>query len=324
MTAHRDIASPDATSGDPPDPGRRGIRGIPDTPGGRSTETMDDMNEQSGPSTGIRRADQTEATRASAAGQHGPRSAASTCATWPVAPQHHRPLLRRCRRRSGPAPRHRPHDHPGGARRPHLLRRRRPARLRRVLAVRARGRPGPRPHRAGSEVRRVILIVAAVVALRSSSAPRSSVTAAASSFPLFPFLVIGLIGLVIYAARGQRRPGTTPQRTTPALGQHVRPRPPPRKVPPSLHRHPRRPGSRVGPIEQPAGSWASNQPPAWMPPPGTGLRPTAAATAPHRAGAVLADPRADRDRPGAARHLRHREPASPSRRTPHWRSRSPR
>ena len=56
---------------------------------------------------------------------------------------------------------------------------------------------------------------------------------------------------------------------------------------------------------------AANQPPGLDAPADTGLRPTAAAAPPHRAGAVLADPRADRDRPGLARHLRHREPRHP-------------
>ena len=61
------------------------------------------------------------------------------------------------------------------------------------------------PIELGSEMRRVVLIVAAVLAASLVFGAPFFGDGGGLSFPLFPFLVIGLIGLVIYAARGQRR-----------------------------------------------------------------------------------------------------------------------
>ena len=60
------------------------------------------------------------------------------------------------------------------------------------------------PIELGSEMRRVVLIVAAVLAASLVFGAPFFGNGGGLSFPLFPFLVIGLIGLVIYAARGQR------------------------------------------------------------------------------------------------------------------------
>ncbi len=64
-----------------------------------------------------------------------------------TAPLHQRPLHRGRRRRPGAPLRRRPHDHPRAPGRADLLRRRRRPGVRRRVALRPRGRPGPRAGR---------------------------------------------------------------------------------------------------------------------------------------------------------------------------------
>ena len=238
--------------------GPSGIRTLPDTAAGRVRHTMDDMNEQSGPhdgqSTGRRRTARPAAPAGQQTGpaERAPRQRRADARRQPAAPQQHRPLHRRRRRRPRSPLRHRPDDHPRAARRAHLLRRRRPAGLRRRLAVRARGRPGPcpdrarlrdaqgHPHRRGRD--------RPVDRLRHPLLRRRLGLA----FP-FPLLVIGLV-----VPRGLRHPrpaSPAPDRNQPPppWGSTARPAHHPGRNHHDRHRHPHRPGP--------------SQPPAWMPPP---------------------------------------------------------
>jgi hypothetical protein len=125
----------------------------------------------------------------------------------------------------------------------------------------------------------VVLIVAAVIAASLVFGAPFFGDGSGLSFPLFPFLVIGLIGLVIYAARGQR--GQAPDRNTP---------PPPwgsTSAPPTTPE-----GSTmsatdtlVDPGHESDHQQASNQPPAWMPPPSQAFVPPP--PRPRRTGLVL-------------------------------------
>ena len=134
------------------------------------------------------------------------------------------------------------------------------------------------PIELGSEMRRVVLIVAAVLAASLVFGAPFFGDGGGLSFPLFPFLVIGLIGLVIYAASGQRR--QTPDRNQP---------PPPwgsTSAPPTTPE-----GSTMSATDtlvdpgHESSDQPSNQPPAWMPPPRPAFVPPP--PRPRRTGLVL-------------------------------------
>ena len=151
-------------------------------------------------------------------------------------------------------------------------------------------------------MRRVVLIVAAVIAASLVFGAPFFGDGVGLSFPLFPLLVIGLIGLAVYAARDQRRQAPDRNQPPPPWGSTSAPPTTPEGSTMSAT------DTRTDPVTSRA-SPTRRAPAAGLDAPAdTGLRPTAAAAAPHRAGAVLADPRTDRHRPGLARHLRHREP----------------
>jgi phage shock protein PspC (stress-responsive transcriptional regulator)/FtsH-binding integral membrane protein len=134
------------------------------------------------------------------------------------------------------------------------------------------------PIELGSEMRRVILIVAAVIAGLIVFGSPFFGNGVGGSFPLFPLIVIALIGLAVYAARDQRR--QTPERNQP---------PPPWGSTPASPTTPE--GStmsatdtRVDPGHQ-AIHQAGHQPPAWMPPPTPAFVPPP--PRPRRTGLVL-------------------------------------
>jgi len=125
------------------------------------------------------------------------------------------------------------------------------------------------PIELGSEMRRVIIIVAAVIAGTLVFGAPFFGDGFGVSYPLFPILVIGLIGLAIYTTRDQRR--QSPDRN----------QPPP-------------PWGTSAPPTTPEGSTMSvtdthtdlgQQPPAWMPPPTPAYVPPP--PRPRRTGLVL-------------------------------------
>ena len=138
------------------------------------------------------------------------------------------------------------------------------------------------PIELGSEMRRVVLIVAAVIAASLVFGAPFFGDGNGLSFPLFPFLVIGLIGLVIYAARGERR--QAPDRNQPPPPWGSTPVPPTTPEGSTM--------STTDTVVDPGhesstqlGTQASHQPPAWMPPPGPAFVPPP--PRPRRTGLVL-------------------------------------
>ena len=134
------------------------------------------------------------------------------------------------------------------------------------------------PIELGSEMRRVVLIVAAVLAASLVFGAPFFGDGGGLSFPLFPFLVIGLIGLVIYAARGQRSQRPDSNQPPPPWG--------------STSASPTTPeGSTMSATDtltdpgHQSGDLSSNQPPAWMPPPTPAFVPPP--PRPRRTGLVL-------------------------------------
>jgi len=126
------------------------------------------------------------------------------------------------------------------------------------------------PIELGSEMRIVVIIVAAVIAASLVFGAPFFANEPGLSFPLIPLLVVGLIGVGIYTTREQRR--KSPDRNQP---------PPPWGTPPTTPE-----GStmsdtdtRIDPTR------AAQQPPAWMPPPTPAFVPPP--PRPRRTGLVL-------------------------------------
>ena len=138
------------------------------------------------------------------------------------------------------------------------------------------------PIELGSEMRRVVLIVAAVIAASLVFGAPFFGDGGGLSFPLFPFLVIGLIGLVIYAARGQRRQAPDRNQPPPPWGSTSAPPTTPEGSTMSATDTLVDPGHESG--HEP-GHQSSNQPPAWMPPPRPAFVPPP--PRPRRTGLVL-------------------------------------
>jgi len=134
------------------------------------------------------------------------------------------------------------------------------------------------PIELGSEMRRVVLIVAAVLAASLVFGAPFFGDGGGLSFPLFPFLVIGLIGLVIYAARGQRRQAPDRNQPPPPWGSTSAPPTTPEGSTMSATDTLIEPGHE-------SGHQSSNQPPAWMPPPRPAFVPPP--PRPRRTGLVL-------------------------------------
>jgi phage shock protein PspC (stress-responsive transcriptional regulator) len=134
------------------------------------------------------------------------------------------------------------------------------------------------PIELGSEMRRVVLIVAAVLAASLVFGAPFFGDGSGLSFPLFPFLVIGLIGLVIYAARGQRRQAPDRNQPPPPWGSTSAPPTPPEGSTMSATDTLTEPGHE-------SGHQSSDQPPAWMPPPTPAFVPPP--PRPRRTGLVL-------------------------------------
>jgi phage shock protein PspC (stress-responsive transcriptional regulator) len=111
------------------------------------------------------------------------------------------------------------------------------------------------PIELGSEMRRVVLIVAAVLAASLVFGAPFFGDGGGLSFPLFPFLVIGLIGLVIYAARGQRPAAPDRNQPPPPWGSTSAPPTTPEGSTMSAT------DTHIDPVQE-----SGQQPPAWMPP----------------------------------------------------------
>ena len=138
------------------------------------------------------------------------------------------------------------------------------------------------PIELGSEMRRVVLIVAAVLAASLVFGAPFFGDGGGLSFPLFPFLVIGLIGLVIYAARGQRRQTPDRNQPPPPWGSTSAPPTTPEGSTMSATDTLVDPGHQSG---DPSSNQPGNQPPAWMPPPRPAFVPPP--PRPRRTGLVL-------------------------------------
>ena len=112
-------------------------------------------------------------------------------------------------------------------------------------------------------------------------------TAGASRFPLFPLLVIGLIGLVIFATRDQRRQApTATSHPRPGAAPPAAARSHPGRIHHERHRHPRRPGAHESGHQSAAPSDAEPAAAAaWMPPPRPAFVPPP--PRPRRTGLVL-------------------------------------
>jgi len=138
------------------------------------------------------------------------------------------------------------------------------------------------PIELGSEMRRVVLIVAAVLAASLVFGAPFFGDGGGLSFPLFPFLVIGLIGLVIYAASGQRRQAPDRNQPPPPWGSTSAPPTTPKGRTMSAT------DTRIDPVQesvQESGQESGQQPPAWMPPPTPAFVPPP--PRPRRTGLVL-------------------------------------
>ena len=135
------------------------------------------------------------------------------------------------------------------------------------------------PIELGSEMRRVVLIVAAVLAASLVFGAPFFGDGGGLSFPLFPFLVIGLIGLVIYAARGQRRQAPDRNQPPPPWGSTSAPPTTPEGSTMSAT------DTLIDPGHESGHQQSSNQPPAWMPPPRPAFVPPP--PRPRRTGLVL-------------------------------------
>ncbi len=129
------------------------------------------------------------------------------------------------------------------------------------------------PIELGSEMRRVIIIVAAVIAGSLVFGAPFFGDGVGVSYPLFPILVIGLIGLAIYTTRDQRRQSPDRNQPPPPWGTSAPPTTPEGSTMSATDTH-------TDPVHQ-----SGQQPPAWMPPPTPAYVPPP--PRPRRTGLVL-------------------------------------
>jgi phage shock protein PspC (stress-responsive transcriptional regulator) len=129
------------------------------------------------------------------------------------------------------------------------------------------------PIEIGSEMRRVVLIVAAVIAGSLVFGAPFFPDGFGVSFPLFPVLVIGLVVLAVFATRDQRRQAPDRNEPPPPWGSTPAPSTTPEGSTMSAT------DTRIDPLRQPG-----QQPPAWMPPPSPVYVPP---PRPRRTGLVL-------------------------------------
>ena len=128
------------------------------------------------------------------------------------------------------------------------------------------------PIELGSEMRIVVIIVAAVIAASLVLGTPFFGNDAGLSFPLIPLLVIGLIGLGIYTTREQRRKSPNRNEPPPPWGSTTPPTTPEGSTMSATD-------TRVDSVQH-----TGQQPPAWMPPPPPAYVPPAR---PRRTGLLL-------------------------------------
>ena len=162
------------------------------------------------------------------------------------------------------------------------------------------------PVEVGTDVRRVILILAGIIALSIVFGTPFFGNGWGNGFPI-PLLVIGIIALALLP-RHPVPSAATAQPTSRPLRGAPSPTPAHAGVTPyategttmttTTNGTIDTSDTRVDPFDGPG------QPPTWMPPPVPGPGASAPASATHRAGPVLAHARPDRDRPRSPGDLR--------------------